>query len=79
MQVGHLALIEDDEAARVISWHLRGDMDCVITRTTEAARSIYADTHGNQQVMPLDSISNYTAERYRMDPFYAFVKLWAAH
>uniref|UniRef100_H2M6M6 Structural maintenance of chromosomes flexible hinge domain containing 1 n=1 Tax=Oryzias latipes TaxID=8090 RepID=H2M6M6_ORYLA len=61
--VGHLALIEDDEAARVISWHLRGDMDCVITRTTEAARSIYADTHGNQQVMPLDSISNYTAER----------------
>uniref|UniRef100_A0A3P9J595 Structural maintenance of chromosomes flexible hinge domain containing 1 n=1 Tax=Oryzias latipes TaxID=8090 RepID=A0A3P9J595_ORYLA len=52
--VGHLALIEDDEAARVISWHLRGDMDCVITRTTEAARSIYADTHGNQQVMPLD-------------------------
>uniref|UniRef100_A0A3P9KIQ5 Structural maintenance of chromosomes flexible hinge domain containing 1 n=1 Tax=Oryzias latipes TaxID=8090 RepID=A0A3P9KIQ5_ORYLA len=61
--VGHLALIEDDEAARVISWHLRGDMDCVITRTTEAARSIYADTHGNQQVMPLDSISNYAAER----------------
>uniref|UniRef100_A0A3B3B772 Structural maintenance of chromosomes flexible hinge domain containing 1 n=1 Tax=Oryzias melastigma TaxID=30732 RepID=A0A3B3B772_ORYME len=54
--VGHLALIEDDDAARVISWHLGGDMDCVITRTTEAAKRIYDDTQGNQQVLPLDSI-----------------------
>ncbi|RVE58687.1 hypothetical protein OJAV_G00196650, partial [Oryzias javanicus] len=61
--VGHLALIEDDDAARVISWHLGGDMDCVITRTTEAARRIYDDTRGNQQVMPLDIIPEYSAER----------------
>ncbi|XP_041823548.1 structural maintenance of chromosomes flexible hinge domain-containing protein 1 [Melanotaenia boesemani] len=54
--VAHLAFIEDDEAARVISWHLRGDLDCIITRTTAAARSIYNDTNGRQQVMALDSI-----------------------
>ncbi|KAM4533863.1 structural maintenance of chromosomes flexible hinge domain-containing protein 1 [Odontesthes bonariensis] len=54
--VAHLAVVEDDEAARVISWHVRGDMDCVITRTTEAAQRIYKDTRGNQQVMPLDGI-----------------------
>ncbi|XP_070409212.1 structural maintenance of chromosomes flexible hinge domain-containing protein 1 isoform X2 [Nothobranchius furzeri] len=54
--VGHLALILDDDAARVISWHLVGDMDCIITRTTEAAQRIYRDTRGVQQVMALDSI-----------------------
>ncbi|XP_072234898.1 structural maintenance of chromosomes flexible hinge domain-containing protein 1 [Leuresthes tenuis] len=54
--VAHLAVVEDDDAARVISWQLRGDMDCVITRTTEAAQRIYGDTQGNQQVMPLDGI-----------------------
>nr|XP_019942866.1 PREDICTED: structural maintenance of chromosomes flexible hinge domain-containing protein 1 [Paralichthys olivaceus] len=53
--VGHLAYVEDDAAARVISWQIRGDMDCVITRTTAAARRIYDDTQGRQQVMPLDS------------------------
>jgi len=56
MQVAHLAVVEDDDTARVISWQLRGDMDCVITRTTEAAQRIYRDTRGNQQVMPLDGI-----------------------
>ncbi|XP_037549865.1 structural maintenance of chromosomes flexible hinge domain-containing protein 1 [Nematolebias whitei] len=54
--VGHLAVIMDDDAARVISWHLGGDMDCVITRTTAAARRIYYNSGGNQQVMALDSI-----------------------
>ncbi|CAG5896193.1 unnamed protein product, partial [Menidia menidia] len=52
--VAHLAVVEDDEAARVISWHLRGDMDCVVTATTEAAQRIHKDTRGNQQVLPLD-------------------------
>ncbi|XP_075936473.1 structural maintenance of chromosomes flexible hinge domain-containing protein 1 isoform X2 [Anarhichas minor] len=54
--VGHLAFVQDDDAARVISWHIRGDMDCVITKTTAAARRIYDDTQGRQQVMGLDSV-----------------------
>ncbi|XP_031148737.1 structural maintenance of chromosomes flexible hinge domain-containing protein 1 isoform X3 [Sander lucioperca] len=54
--VGHLAFVQDDDAARVISWHIRGDMDCVITKTTEAAMKIFGDTQGSQQVMALDSV-----------------------
>ncbi|XP_034069913.1 structural maintenance of chromosomes flexible hinge domain-containing protein 1 isoform X3 [Gymnodraco acuticeps] len=54
--VGHLAFVEDDHAAWVISWHIQGDMDCVITKTTEAAKRIYDDTRGRQQVMALDSV-----------------------
>ncbi|XP_019218618.1 structural maintenance of chromosomes flexible hinge domain-containing protein 1 isoform X2 [Oreochromis niloticus] len=54
--VGHLALVQDDAAAWVISWHIRGDMDCVITKTTEAAQRISRDTQGRQQVMALDSV-----------------------
>ncbi|KAM6350260.1 structural maintenance of chromosomes flexible hinge domain-containing protein 1 isoform 3-T3 [Podargus strigoides] len=55
-KIAHLAQIEDNEAAKVISWHLASDMDCVVTLTTEAARSIFDETHGRQQVLPLDSI-----------------------
>ncbi|CAK6970217.1 structural maintenance of chromosomes flexible hinge domain-containing protein 1 isoform X2 [Scomber scombrus] len=55
-KVGHLAFVEDDDAARVISWHIRGYIDCVITRTTEAAQIIYRETQGRQKVMPLDSV-----------------------
>uniref|UniRef100_A0A8C4S0L8 Structural maintenance of chromosomes flexible hinge domain containing 1 n=1 Tax=Erpetoichthys calabaricus TaxID=27687 RepID=A0A8C4S0L8_ERPCA len=55
-KIAHLALIEDNEAAKVISWHLASDMDCVVTLTTEAARQIYNETQGRQQVLPLDSI-----------------------
>ncbi|XP_073343954.1 structural maintenance of chromosomes flexible hinge domain-containing protein 1 [Pagrus major] len=54
--VGHLAFVQDDTAARVISWHIYGDMDCVITRTTDAAKRIYDSTNGRQQVMPLDTV-----------------------
>ncbi|KAK2886592.1 hypothetical protein Q8A73_020538 [Channa argus] len=54
--VGHLAYVEDDAAARVISWHISGDMDCVITRTAEAALKINENTRGRQQVMPLEGI-----------------------
>uniref|UniRef100_A0AAV2L7V1 SMC hinge domain-containing protein n=1 Tax=Knipowitschia caucasica TaxID=637954 RepID=A0AAV2L7V1_KNICA len=57
-RVGHLALVSDDSAAWVISWHIRGDMDCVITTTTAAARRIYDQTKGRQQVMPIDAINN---------------------
>lgn len=56
MQVGHLAYVQDDTAAKVMSWLIRGDMDCVITRTSEAAQRIYRDTQGRQQVMPLDTV-----------------------
>lgn len=54
--VGHLASVEADDAAWVISWHIRGDMDCVITRTTTAAKRIYHYSQGSQQVMALDSV-----------------------
>ncbi|XP_044149498.1 structural maintenance of chromosomes flexible hinge domain-containing protein 1 [Bufo gargarizans] len=55
-KIAHLACIEDEQAAIVISWHLVSDMDCVVTLTTEAARRIYDETKGQQQVLPLDSI-----------------------
>ncbi|XP_073487531.1 structural maintenance of chromosomes flexible hinge domain-containing protein 1 [Aquarana catesbeiana] len=55
-KIAHLAYVEDDEAAKVISWHLASDMDCVITQTTDAARRIYNETKGHQQVLPMDSI-----------------------
>lgn len=64
MQVGHLAYVEDDAAAWVISWHISGDMDCVITRSTETAMRIYKDTQGLQQVMPLDTIPVFPGNRY---------------
>uniref|UniRef100_A0A8C2FFZ1 Structural maintenance of chromosomes flexible hinge domain containing 1 n=1 Tax=Cyprinus carpio TaxID=7962 RepID=A0A8C2FFZ1_CYPCA len=55
-KVGHLALVEDDDAAKVISWHILGDMDCVVTETTVAAKRIYDDTQGHQQVIPLETV-----------------------
>lgn len=64
MQVGHLALVQDDDAARVISWHIMGDMDCVITATTAAAKRVYALTQGRQQVMAIDSIYVRPGNRY---------------
>ncbi|XP_063779624.1 structural maintenance of chromosomes flexible hinge domain-containing protein 1 [Pseudophryne corroboree] len=55
-KIAHLAYIEDDEAAVVISWHLASDIDCVVTLTTDAARRIYDETRGHQQVLPMDSV-----------------------
>ncbi|XP_029001668.1 structural maintenance of chromosomes flexible hinge domain-containing protein 1-like isoform X1 [Betta splendens] len=54
--VGRLAYVEDDAAAHMISWNLRGYMDCVITTTTESAMRIHRDTQGRQKVMALESI-----------------------
>lgn len=71
IQVGHLALVQEDDSARVISWHISGDMDCVVTKTTAAAHKIYDYTQGKQQVMPLDGIHVYP-DRYNChvkDPF----------
>ena len=59
MQVGKLALVEDEAAARVISWVLASDIDCVVTMTTQAARRIHASSGGRQEVMPLDSVFDY--------------------
>ncbi|XP_022533343.2 structural maintenance of chromosomes flexible hinge domain-containing protein 1 isoform X1 [Astyanax mexicanus] len=55
-KIAHLAQVEDDDAAKVISWHILGDMDCVVTVTTAAAKKIYDDTQGRQQVMPLETV-----------------------
>ncbi|KAL1006860.1 hypothetical protein UPYG_G00078180 [Umbra pygmaea] len=55
-KIGHLALVKDDDVATVISWHLLGEMDCVVTTTTAAARRVYEGTQGRQQVMPLDTV-----------------------
>lgn len=65
LQIAHLAQIEDDRAAVVISWHLASDMDCVVTLTTDAARSIYDETQGRQQVLPLDSIYRKTVPDWK--------------
>lgn len=64
-KIAHLAQIEDDRAAVVISWHLASDMDCVVTLTTDAARSIYDETQGRQQVLPLDSIYRKTVPDWK--------------
>ena len=34
-QIGHLALAKDTDIARVLSWHMSSDMDCVVTFTTD--------------------------------------------
>ncbi|KAM6971565.1 structural maintenance of chromosomes flexible hinge domain-containing protein 1 [Tautogolabrus adspersus] len=54
--VGHLGFLRDEHEARVISWHLRGDMKCVVTQTREAAQRIHRDTRGQQEVLPLTSV-----------------------
>ncbi|XP_055997294.1 structural maintenance of chromosomes flexible hinge domain-containing protein 1-like isoform X2 [Ostrea edulis] len=55
-KIGHLAEIEDKDIARVLSWHMSSDIDCVVTSTTKMAKEVYKQTNGKQQVLPLDSI-----------------------
>ncbi|CAJ1082502.1 structural maintenance of chromosomes flexible hinge domain-containing protein 1 isoform X3 [Xyrichtys novacula] len=52
----HLAVVKDDAAAKVISWHIRGDMDCIVTGSKETAMKIFDSTRGNQQLMPLTGV-----------------------
>jgi hypothetical protein len=40
-QIGHLALAEDTDIARVLSWHMSSDMDCVVTFTTDKVFFIF--------------------------------------
>lgn len=55
-KIAHLAHVKDDSIARVLSWHMSADMDCVVTLTTKKAQEIYKESNGKQQVLPLDSI-----------------------
>ncbi|XP_060084908.1 structural maintenance of chromosomes flexible hinge domain-containing protein 1-like [Ylistrum balloti] len=55
-KIGHLGQIEEEDIARVLSWHMSADMDCVVTLTNKKAKEIYAQTNGKQQVLPIDSI-----------------------
>ncbi|XP_064651819.1 structural maintenance of chromosomes flexible hinge domain-containing protein 1-like isoform X2 [Lineus longissimus] len=55
-KVCHLAQAEDEDSARVLSWHMSADMDCVVTHTLKKAKDIYSKSGGKQQVLPLESI-----------------------
>ncbi|XP_074656148.1 structural maintenance of chromosomes flexible hinge domain-containing protein 1-like [Tubulanus polymorphus] len=55
-KICHLAQVEDEDAARVLSWHMSADMDCVVTHSLRKAKNIYEHTSGKQQVLPLESI-----------------------
>ena len=37
-EVAHLAQVREDDVARVLSWHLASDMDCIVTLTTEQVK-----------------------------------------
>ncbi|CAN7988256.1 unnamed protein product [Ixodes hexagonus] len=56
-KIGHLAWVEEDDVAAVLSWHMRGDIDCVVTNTMEKAKDVYRKTNGKQQVVAVDSIN----------------------
>ncbi|XP_077540399.1 structural maintenance of chromosomes flexible hinge domain-containing protein 1-like [Haemaphysalis longicornis] len=34
-KVGHLAWVEEDDVSAVLSWHMRGDIDVVVTETMD--------------------------------------------
>ncbi|XP_039253574.2 structural maintenance of chromosomes flexible hinge domain-containing protein 1-like isoform X2 [Styela clava] len=55
-KIGHLAQVSDDAIACVLSWHMMGDMDCLVTFTSKKAREVHKATGGTQQLLPLDSI-----------------------
>ena len=40
-QIGHLAELEDQDIARVLSWHMSADMDCVVTTTTKKVSTFF--------------------------------------
>ena len=40
IQVAHLATVADDDVARVLSWHMHDDMDCIITKTSKKVTTV---------------------------------------
>ncbi|KAI1297262.1 Structural maintenance of chromosomes flexible hinge domain-containing protein 1 [Halotydeus destructor] len=52
----HLALLDDPIAAQVLSWHMQGDMDTIVTYNTEKAEELNRRYQERQQLMPLDQI-----------------------
>ena len=39
-QIAHLAQVENADIARVLSWHMSADMDCVVTLTTRKVAAV---------------------------------------
>ena len=56
LQVGHLAEVDDENEAYVLSWHMASDMDCILTTTVAKSKEVFANTKGRQQVLPIESI-----------------------
>ncbi|XP_054753736.2 structural maintenance of chromosomes flexible hinge domain-containing protein 1-like [Lytechinus pictus] len=55
-KVAHLAEVEEENDAYVLSWHMASDLDCVLTTTVAKAKEVFANTRGRQQVLPIESI-----------------------
>jgi len=55
-KICHLVKIEDDRACRLISWHMAGDMDCIVTRTIDKSKEVCRKFHNNKMVIPLENI-----------------------
>ena len=55
-KVCHLAQVADVDVARVLSWHMYGDMDCVVTKTLAAANKVHELSRGQQQVLPIENM-----------------------
>ena len=55
-KIVHLVKVESVEASRVLSWHVRGDLNCIVTNTTEKAKELDKRFNHSQQVWPMDSI-----------------------
>ncbi|XP_072175383.1 structural maintenance of chromosomes flexible hinge domain-containing protein 1-like [Diadema setosum] len=55
-KIGHLAEVEDENEARVISWHMSTDLDCVLTTTMAKSKEVLANSRNRQQVLPIDTI-----------------------
>ena len=53
----HLVKVESLEASRLLSWYVRGDLNCIVTSNTAKARELDKRFNGNQQVWPIDNIS----------------------
>ncbi|RWS17574.1 structural maintenance of chromosomes flexible hinge domain-containing protein 1-like protein [Dinothrombium tinctorium] len=55
-RIGLLAVIEDEQEAQVLSWHMQGDMECIVTIDTDKAKELNQRFKGTQQLLPLDGI-----------------------